>query len=105
MTRRGTMGTIRKCGAFYSGFLDPPYSIHFTLFPCFAQRSLSAPHFQIFSGNRPGMTRIGAAWLKTMKRHGRDGERFLSITFDGACFGKSLNVAAFKDAAPDHWNI
>ena len=57
----------------------------------------NAPTHGIFAWNKSGAeVPIGSAWLKTMSKPGREGEKFLSLTLTDPSFGKPLNVAAFK---------
>ena len=66
----------------------------------------NAPTYRAVTWNSAGVqVVIGAAWLKTMKKAGREGEEFLSLTFDDPSFEKPLNLAAFKSANGEWWDI
>ena len=65
-----------------------------------------APAYRIVSWSDSGVeVEIGAAWIKTMTKAGREGEEFLTLTFSDPSFPKPLNVAAFKSADSSDWDI
>ena len=66
----------------------------------------NAPTHEICAWNKSGAeVPIGSAWLKTMRKAGREGEQFLSLTLTDPSFGKPLNGAAFKTDKEDAWDI
>ena len=65
----------------------------------------SPSHRIIAPGLCGNSVQIGSAWTKTMKRHGREGEQFLTLTFDSPPLPKPLNVAAFRRHATGEWQI
>ena len=65
-----------------------------------------APSHRIMVQGEDGDSRlIGSAWTKTMKRHGRDGEQFLTLTFVAPSFPKPLHVVAFREGPVADWQI
>ena len=67
---------------------------------------LEAPAYRVIAISDAGVeVDIGAVWVKSMKKPGREGEEFLSLALDDPSFPKRLNVAAFKDPVTGEWNI
>jgi uncharacterized protein (DUF736 family) len=62
-------------------------------------------HHVIARGEGGRSRRIESVWTKTMKRHGRDGDQFLTLTFDKPPFPEPLNVAAFRNQPTADWQI
>lgn len=48
---------------------------------------------------------IGAAWLKTIQRGERIGDRFLSMSIDDPSLPHALHVAAFRKNDTAQWEI
>jgi len=96
-----------KTGTCFEGhFSVVNCTICLALVPAEQSANPNAPNFLILARNPVGhLDRIGAAWVKTMKRGDRAGEKFLSITLGDPSLPKSLNVAAFKNLATDAWDI
>ncbi|MFT3674218.1 DUF736 family protein [Aestuariivirga sp.] len=66
----------------------------------------NAPTHAIVAWNNDGIeVPIGSAWMKTMNKPGREGTAFMSMTFSDPSFAKPLNVAAFKTAEGNSWDV
>lgn len=88
----------------YLSTLDVDLS--FQLGPAPPSDNPNAPSHTITAWNRSGVeVPVGSAWTKTMTKVGREGERFLTLSFDDPSFSKPLNVAAFLNPDTGHWDI
>ena len=96
-----------KQGEVLEGYLNTlKHSFRFRLMPLPKTQSSNSPTFRIATWNDAGIeTDIGLAWVKEMKKSGREGEEFLTLTFDDPSFSKSLNVAAFKNPDTGDFDI
>ena len=66
----------------------------------------NVPSHKIFARHPSGgEVCIGAAWLKTIQRGDRFGEKFLSISIDDPSLPHALHVAAFKQGDTAQWEI
>ncbi|OKH89939.1 DUF736 family protein [Thalassospira sp. TSL5-1] len=54
------------------------------------------PAFDVFGAGRRGAVKIGAAWIKEIKRGDNAGKKFLTMTLDDPSFHMSLNLTAWE---------
>lgn len=106
-----TIGRIQrrstKSGDVWEGYVSTLiYNFRFKLVPAPQSSNPNAPKFHIVTRSNAGTdVVIGAAWVKTIKRGSKEGEEFLTLTFDDPSFPKSLNVAAFKNDTTGDYEI
>lgn len=106
-----TIGTIQrgatKSGDVLEGYISTlTYNFRFKLVPAPNSQNPNAPRYHIITRNSAGIdVVIGAAWVKIIKRGEKEGEEFLTLTFDDPSFPKSLNVAAFKNADGGDYDV
>jgi uncharacterized protein (DUF736 family) len=104
-----TIGTLTetKPGEVFKGNLNTlEISLVFEIRRVKLSGNPNAPTHAIFAWGKSGAeVPVGAAWLKTIKKLGREGEEFLSLTFSDPSFGRPFNVAAFKSEMAGEWNI
>ena len=96
-----------KPGELFKGELNTlDISVVFEIRRLKASANPNSPTHTILSWGKNGVeVPIGAGWLKQIKKPGREGEEFLSLTFSDPSFGKPFNVAAFKSEIEGEWHI
>ena len=106
-----TIGRIQrratKGGDLLEGYISTLiYNFRFKLVAAPTSANPNAPKYHIVTRNNAGIdVVIGAAWVKTIKRGEKEGDEFLTLTFDDPSFPKSLNVAAFKNSDTGDYDV
>jgi uncharacterized protein (DUF736 family) len=81
-------------------------SLTIELKPAPKSESGRGPDYIIYAWSNAGvMVKVGGAWIKSMVRGANAGDEFITLTIDDPSLRQSLNVAAFKNAETDNWDI
>lgn len=108
MTTIGHLKSITPdgMGEFIGHILSIDFDLDIHLTPNESSNHPQAPSHNIFARSASGKEfPVGAAWTKSIKTADRYGEQFLSLTLDDPSFPRALNVAAFKNANGETWDI
>jgi len=99
--------TTTKAGKILVGVISTlQISLTIELHPAPKTDNTRSPNHFIYAWGENGVRiKVGAAWIKTMKRGPSAGEEFLTLTIDDPSLQRPLNVAAFKNTETGNWDI
>ena len=63
------------------------------------------PAYDVFGAGRGGPVRLGAAWVKVIKRGQNEGQQFLTMSLDDPSFPVALNLSAFPGRAKGEFDL
>ena len=63
------------------------------------------PAYDVFGAGRSGAVKLGAAWVKTIKRGQNEGQKFLTMSLDDPSFPAVLNLSAFPGRVKGEFDL